>query len=62
MADLDPKTATLREVAEAYAEKSGRGKDLLLLLQFSKTLRMNPVLLFACSKRMQKAIPFFQKH
>ena len=29
MADLDPKTATLRQVAEAYAEKSGRGKSFM---------------------------------
>lgn len=29
VADLDPKTATLREVAEAYAKKSGRGKAFM---------------------------------
>lgn len=29
VADLDPKTATLREVAQAYAEKSGRGKTFM---------------------------------
>lgn len=29
MADLDPKTATLREVAQAYADKSGRGKTFM---------------------------------
>lgn len=29
MADLDPKTATLREVAQAYADKSGRGKTFI---------------------------------
>lgn len=29
MADLDPKTATLKQVAEAYAEKSGRGKSFM---------------------------------
>jgi len=29
VADLDPKTATLREVAQAYADKSGRGKTFM---------------------------------
>lgn len=43
MADLDPKTATLREVAEAYAEKSGRGKGFVTSsLQFFKNIADEP--------------------
>jgi len=43
MADLDPKTATLREVAEAYAEKSKRGKAFVTSsLQFFKDIADEP--------------------
>lgn len=43
MADLDPKTATLREVAEAYAKKSGRGKGFVTSsLQFFKNIADEP--------------------
>ena len=43
MADLDPKTATLREVAESYAEKSKRGKAFVTSsLQFFKDIADEP--------------------
>ncbi len=43
VADLDPKTATLREVAEAYAEKSKRGKAFVTSsLQFFKDIADEP--------------------
>jgi len=43
MADLDPKTATLREVAEAYAKKSGREKTFVgPTLQFFKDIADEP--------------------
>jgi len=43
VADLDPKTATLREVAEAYAKKSGRGKAFVTSsLQFFKNIADEP--------------------
>lgn len=43
VADLDPKTATLREVAEAYAEKSGRGKAFIgPTLQYFKDIADEP--------------------
>jgi integrase len=43
MAELDPKTATLREVAEAYAEKSKRGKAFVTSsLQFFKDIADEP--------------------
>lgn len=43
MADFDPKTATLREVAEAYAAKSKRGKDFVTSsLQFFKNIADEP--------------------
>tara|TARA_E500000331_G_scaffold134226_2_gene131246 strand:- start:774 stop:2798 length:2025 start_codon:yes stop_codon:yes gene_type:complete len=43
VADLNPKTATLREVAEAYAEKSKRGKAFVTSsLQFFKGIADEP--------------------
>jgi len=43
VAELDPKTATLREVAEAYAEKSKRGKAFVTSsLQFFKDIADEP--------------------
>ncbi len=43
MADLNPKTATLREVAEAYAKKSGRGKAFVTpTLQYFKDIADEP--------------------
>tara|TARA_A100001035_G_scaffold279848_1_gene282623 strand:- start:779 stop:2395 length:1617 start_codon:yes stop_codon:yes gene_type:complete len=43
MADLDPKTATLREVAEAYADKSGRGKTFMgPALQYFRNIADEP--------------------
>ncbi len=43
MADLNPKTATLREVAEAYAKKSGREKTFVgPTLQFFKNIADEP--------------------
>ena len=43
MADLDPQTATLREVAEAYAKKSGRGDAFISpTLQFFKNIADEP--------------------
>ena len=43
MADLDPKTATLREVAEAYAKKSGREKTFVgPALQYFKNIADEP--------------------
>ena len=43
MADLDPKTATLREVAEAYAEKSKRGNTFVTsALQYFKDIADEP--------------------
>ena len=43
VADLDPKTATLREVAEAYAAKSKRGKAFVTSsLQFFKNIADEP--------------------
>ncbi len=43
MADLNPKTATLREVAEAYAKKSGREKTFTgPALQFFKDIADEP--------------------
>ena len=43
MADLDPKTATLREVAETYAEKSGRGNTFVTsALQYFKDIADEP--------------------
>jgi hypothetical protein len=43
MADLDPKTATLREVAEAYAKKSGRTKTFVgPTLQYFKDIADEP--------------------
>ena len=43
MAEIDPKTATLREVAEAYAEKSKRGKAFVTSsLQFFKDIADEP--------------------
>ena len=43
MADLDPKTATLREVAQAYADKSKRGKAFVTSsLQFFKNIADEP--------------------
>jgi hypothetical protein len=43
MADLDPRTATLREVAEAYAKKSGRGKAFIgPTLQFFQDIADEP--------------------
>ena len=43
MADLDPKTATLREVAEAYAKKSGREKTFVgPTLQYFKNIADEP--------------------
>ena len=43
MAKLDPQTATLREVAEAYAKKSGRGDAFISpTLQFFKNIADEP--------------------
>ena len=43
VAELDPKTATLREVAESYAEKSKRGKAFVTSsLQFFKDIADEP--------------------
>jgi integrase len=43
MAELDPKTATLREVAQAYAKKSGREKTFMgPALQFFKDIADEP--------------------
>lgn len=43
VADLDPKTATLRQVAEAYAEKSGRGKAFVNpTIQFFQNIADEP--------------------
>lgn len=43
VAELDPKTATLREVAEAYAKKSGREKTFVgPTLQFFKNIADEP--------------------
>lgn len=43
MAELDPKTATLREVAQAYAKKSGREKTFMgPALQFYKDIADEP--------------------
>ena len=61
MADLDPKTATLREVAEAYAEKSKR-QDLLLLLSVFKNIADEPGSALRLFEKDAEGNTFFKKH
>ena len=42
MADFDPKTATLREVAEAYAKKSKRKDFVSPTIQYFKDIADEP--------------------
>jgi len=62
VAELDPKTATLREVAEAYAEKSKRGKAFVTSsLQFFKDIADEPGSALRLFEKDQEGITLLSK-